>query len=540
MFAGEIDPEIAALLGDASGPEKPPASEAPDFGHLFEDAADLQEDRLAAAERETVDLTEAQIPKIEKVLDDQPHFALDSPDWYKKALGGEGEVSTQLHNIITKYVQAKDPKDKGVYRQNINSVYWQFAAKVAAKAASALPPEKKYLLRYGIVSPSFLSDEQRDFIPRIPVENELKQPVYYMDEWLRDVCLGKLKPSTSDEVKSSKTDEHAKFQNLQSKAQGKRDSAEGILRAKQSERHALERSLIERAAVFDRENPDPYGDFQKKALADIAEILRELSRADKELERASRDLAEADEEIARLEERMEGAGAAVIDSHAVAVEFGTVRQMAKMCVGRQGNHFPIAAKEYYRGGIRDMATRENVLRVLRWVESIDAEVFCRSHKGKLNRIVPYCLILPVYGDAGVCWEPFDRFNRATSRGRIAVPLYPKNLAVAVVTALGDLRWQVAKEKASYYWMEEGLTGQYFQNFQSKKLKGDVRDYFLEDYLNWIFKESEGTQKLDKVVRGIFWRHMPFTQEVKEKLKTRSYVYQELYQRDVNRSMSDGY
>jgi hypothetical protein len=34
--------------------------------------------------------------------------------------------------------------------------------------------------------------------------------------------------------------------------------------------------------------------------------------------------------------------------------------------------------------------------------------------------------------------------------------------------------------------------------------------------------------------------MPFTKEVKEKLKTRSFVYQELYQRDMNRAMSDGY
>jgi len=54
------------------------------------------------------------------------------------------------------------------------------------------------------------------------------------------------------------------------------------------------------------------------------------------------------------------------------------------------------------------------------------------------------------------------------------------------------------------------------------------------------KESDGTQKLDKEVRGIFWRHIPFSKPIKEKLKGRSYVYQDLYQRDVNRSMSDGY
>ncbi len=54
------------------------------------------------------------------------------------------------------------------------------------------------------------------------------------------------------------------------------------------------------------------------------------------------------------------------------------------------------------------------------------------------------------------------------------------------------------------------------------------------------KESDAVQKLEKEVRGIFWRYMPFAQPVKDKLKTRSYVYQELYQRDVNRSLSDGY
>jgi hypothetical protein len=34
--------------------------------------------------------------------------------------------------------------------------------------------------------------------------------------------------------------------------------------------------------------------------------------------------------------------------------------------------------------------------------------------------------------------------------------------------------------------------------------------------------------------------MPFAQPVKEKLKTRNFIYQELYQRDLNRAMSDGY
>ena len=48
------------------------------------------------------------------------------------------------------------------------------------------------------------------------------------------------------------------------------------------------------------------------------------------------------------------------------------------------------------------------------------------------------------------------------------------------------------------------------------------------------------QKLDRDVRGGFWRYTPFPEELKEKLKNRGFVYSELVKRDKNRSMSDGY
>jgi hypothetical protein len=187
-----------------------------------------------------------------------------------------------------------------------------------------------------------------------------------------------------------------------------------------------------------------------------------------------------------------------------------------------------------------VATRENIVSTLAKIESIDPECFYRVYRNKTNRIAPYVILIPSYGDIGICWEAFDRFNRATSRGRIAIPLYPKNLSIAVLAAVADLRWQVAKEKAAFYWMEEGLTGNYYQWFQARKLKGDIKMAFIADYIVWMTKESEGTQKLDKEMRGIFWRYMPFSQPVREKLKDRSFIYQELYQRDLNRAKSDGY
>jgi hypothetical protein len=221
-------------------------------------------------------------------------------------------------------------------------------------------------------------------------------------------------------------------------------------------------------------------------------------------------------------------------------EMRTIRQMAKLCVGRQGNHFPLLMKHYLRSGFGDIGARENVIKILAEIEYLDPGIFERTFKRQTNRIVPNIILIPCYGDQGVCWEPFERFNRATSRGRVAIPMYPKDLRTATISAVGDLRWQVAKEKAQHYWMEEGLTGWYYQWFAERKMKGDVKDAFVQDYILWITKESEGTQKLDREVRDIFWRYIPFPQDVKDKLKNRGFVYTELYKKDKNRSMSDGY
>jgi hypothetical protein len=70
-----------------------------------------------------------------------------------------------------------------------------------------------------------------------------------------------------------------------------------------------------------------------------------------------------------------------------------VRQMLKMCVGRQGNHFPLVAKEYFHLNLREMGTRENVLDALGWLESMDSQAYCRPYKGTLNRIEPFVVLL---------------------------------------------------------------------------------------------------------------------------------------------------
>jgi hypothetical protein len=543
MFQGDIDPEIAALLGTPPTPASRAAP--PDYASLFSE--DVEEAEVP--EEEEPDLRAAGFPEVSKRFEETPHNAFNDPNYYKAALSGEGDIAQRVHTILQKYINTKDPKDRSVFRQQFVTAYWDFLLGVARKAPGKLPDPKKYLLRFGILHPTFLDGEDRVFFAKIVVENELSQPDYYLDEWFKAVGTGAVRNSATDEVRTAKNNVQIRLQQLLEKATGKREGAKGLLKAKNEERSNLEQALKERVNIIAEHFPLDdvpgisacYSDIQKRAFGDIQEILKNLAKSDRDLDVFLKDFYQADADVRALLEKVEEeGGGATVDVRAVDTEFDTVRQMAKLTIGRQGNHFPILSGEYFRCSPNDIAFRENVISQLAWIESIDAEAFCRSYKNRLNRIVPYVVLLPTYGDMGICWEPFDRFNRATSRGRIALPMYPKNLAIALLSAVADLRWQVAKEKASYYWMEEGLTGNYYQWFTAKKLKGDVKEYFIQDYIVWMTKESEAIQKLDKEVRGIFWRYLPFSQPVKEKLKTRSYIYQELYQRDINRSLSDGY
>ncbi len=538
-----LDPELAALLDDTPVIANTKLKK----DSLFSKTIDTSGTKTYSPA--DVDLTDTSFQEITNFFSDQPSNTLADPAYYKKVLGNENDTAQRIHTLLSKYLTCQDSKDRGVYRQQLITAYWDFTANLAQRAGSGkIDPVKKMSLRFGLILPTLLTPEQKDLFSRIIDQNIMRVPLYYLDEWFYAIGSGQIGPSSTDEAKSSKKDESSRFQQLLGKAQGKLQSAENLLRAKSDERGIAEDDFKRKIEVAFQHDSLPgfsgvktaFTDLQKRTLSELGESLRKIMQLDKELQNFIEDYDNADADVRTLQQKVESSGGGVTNVSGVATEFDTIRQMAKMTCGRQGNHFPILTREYFHCSSREIGTRENVLETLRWIESIDVEAYCRQYKSQLNRIPPFVVLIPSYGEYGFCWEPFDRYNRVTSRGRIAIPMYAKNLKIAVLTAVADLRWQVAKEKASYYWMEEGLTGNYYQWFQSQKLKGDVKEYFINDYLLWMLKESEGIQKLSKEVRGVFWRYMPFASEVKAKLKPRALVYQELCQRDINRELSDGY
>jgi hypothetical protein len=535
--SGQLDPEIADLMGIQATTR----TEKPEFGDLFEEELKVDKKGL-----EEVDLSKKSFD-IQTAFEEKPKPYFRDKNYYKNLLADQGEIGRRVHQLLTQFATAKDPKDRSVYRARLTTAYWELAARIAARISPNMPLPKRLLLRFGILSPSLISTEQRDMISRTIFENKTDEPIHYLDEWLTKIAQGSARPSATDEVKKARLDDNQKTIEIVEKRRGQRQAELTLLQSKIGQLDELESNLANRVQTILRHHTRPefgglkdvFSPEQRDAISQVNTILRQLSNLDRDIKSSYTTLENMDEELRDLQDKADGVDRSV-DTGVVTSEFQSLRQMSKMCVGRQGNHFPILLKQYFRPNIRDICTRENVINAMAKVESLDPAVFERTFKGQTSRIVPYVLLLPNYGDTGICWEPFERFNRASSRGRVALPLFPKDVEIAVISALADLRWQVAKERAQHYWMEEGITGRYYQWFQEQRLRGDVKDYFIRDYILWITKESQGTQKLEREVRGIFWRLMPFPQPIKDNLKNRGFVYGELYKKDINISMSDGY
>jgi hypothetical protein len=529
----EASPEHAAG-GDRSG--------EPDFHTLF------AEEKPKEKKTDDVDPSKVRFPTIIEIQENPKPFFQDK-DFYKKVLAGEGDEGSRVHDLLGKYMKAEDPEEKSKCRAQLISAFWELGSRIAYRAGVGLILPKRLLLRFGILSPGFLTPELRDMVSRIIHENKTGEPFWYVDEWLERISKGLVRPSTADEVKQKGKDTAQKILDGLEKKKGQRDSEYTILKAKISQLDERETMLRGQVDLLTRhERNEDFGGLkacfnpsQKQAIVTIQDLLRQLSAIDGQMASSYAELASLDKELESLGRKSEGISSdSAVDQKTVVGEWACIRQMAKMCAGRQGNHFPIFLSQFVRPSIREIGTRENVIREMAQVEALDPGLFIRTYKSQTTRIVPNVILIASYGDVGVCWEPFEKFNRATSRGRVAIPLFPKSLPVAVMTAMADLRWQVAKEKAQYYWMEEGITGKYYQWFTERKLRGDVREYFIRDYALWINKESQGMQKLDKDVRGIFWRMIPFPQHIKDSLRNRSTVYNELYKKDQNIAKSDGY
>jgi len=150
IFSGAVDPEIAELMGIEDDQEA-----SPDFDDLFGAGEKTKKD-----ESETVDLSIKTFKKITK-LTDKPKPVFEDKEYYKKALSGGGEAAQRLHEFLSKFLAAKDPQERSMWRGKVIPAYWNLLETIVASPIEPKPVPRTLVLRYGAVLPSVLSPEQK-------------------------------------------------------------------------------------------------------------------------------------------------------------------------------------------------------------------------------------------------------------------------------------------------------------------------------------------------------------------------------------------
>ncbi len=471
------------------------------------------------------------------------------------------EAQEDLQGLVAALEGFRDPdsKERAQYASRVTTRHAGLMTAIARMLGQRhLTLEERLFLRAGAFSPDFVSEEAWEIALSVAKDDDSNTGVYYADEWLRSVGSAELSGSTADESAQAGRQNKPVYVRRQ-EARDNLVSQEASYKVLLDRMTELNDSLATGVAEIldageamlaamptDGPPPDNYDSIcAKHRTARTAAVSRLLAAAgkvstmDRMLSNEYRDLAQVRalyESLREADGMSEDGPAGPVDVRRVTAELDLVRQMMKMTVGPRGNHFPLLMQEMLRGAPAEVInTRESVRRQLAEVEHIDQGVFIRRFKGADHRIVPHVLIVPAYGTRGICWEPWPRDNKGMP-GRIVIPLYSANVPNrTVATAIAAYRWQVAKEQAMHYWMEEGLTGQYYQLHASDKHFRHEQE-FEKDYVIWITEEVIGRPRLDTPTRSLFWRHVPFPQEIREKLGERG-VYRILLEKDARRSQS---
>ncbi len=464
--------------------------------------------------------------------------SLPENSFIKKLLFGIDSAFTERFlTVKRKYETASDKEDKRLYREQLSGLFWELYAMVAVMINPELSTAKRLFLRFGIIDLRNLSPEDQKFILGVPSDTPDYDTgnIFYADEWLQGVALGKIRPSAGDETKSAaparpasaKRDKHSSLLNIEARRfeDFVRERGDALLQLK----HVHE--LLSEEFTDDETNyKGIYTPEQLKALESLASIQKDIRKLSKEISASAKAMRKAQDAL-DLIDAADNEEPADPDKGIILSEVANIRQMHKMTVGRQGNSSPFLTSGFLPKETKDYLFRGMVKKKLNHWLSLDPEAFQRTYKGETLNIQPYMILVPGYGISGACWEPLDAENKQFGRGRMVLPLFTRTPDLTLLSAMADMRWQSAKETASYYWMEEGLTGRYYEYYLEAKLKGDLKTLFITDYILWMTKETQGIQKLEQNARYVFWRYVPLPDENKAALANKGYYYNQLWEKE---------
>ena len=379
------------------------------------------------------------------------------------------EFQTNFLKTLNIFKTMKNPFDTEIegrkVRRSLARFYWELFSQVFVRSKSqpTIPLPAKLMLHFGFLDESLMDEPQipelHDLLSRSAEQSRV--PIYYEEEFLTGILEGKFSPSISEM---------------------------GLT----YEQHLLEQSKTK-------------GKDRDKTSTDekINKVLYEIAHR--------------------------------------------TTTTVSVCSGSTATAFPILTSMIMKGSPTNFhISKKKLESIILSLREIDFSVFYRETAAKLDNarevieeeVVPNFLLLPGMGTKTMLWQELDGPNRK-SRGRIVVPtLFMGDLMKNMAHTFACFRYELNRSIKGGGWrdpVEGGLTGIYLDYVQfykknsklsveakekiTEKFRGlrDDRSRFAEDYIMWVLFEKDGIPKLNTVVRDIFYKHIRFKKEIRDKL-----------------------
>ncbi len=224
---------------------------------------------------------------------------------------------------------------------------------------------------------------------------------------------------------------------------------------------------------------------------------------------------------------------------------------------------PIFFSENIRGNINEMIlTKEKIANEFDWIKDIDYSLFFREaiyrqeeiYDIYKKEILPYIIILPGIGDRVIMWQDCGTNKYMPARFVFPSVFTGSDLRKSIAQACATFRWESNKTMKGPGWADAtsgGLTGLYLDYLQFYQKSNDLsieakqqlkeslskyrtdREKFANDYIQWIFFESQGILKLNVLLRRIFIFEIPFKKDILLKLQ-RLPAYEKLVTTFINK------
>ncbi|MCL2188385.1 MAG: cyclic nucleotide-binding domain-containing protein [Defluviitaleaceae bacterium] len=156
-----------------------------------------------------------------------------------------------------------------------------------------------------------------------------------------------------------------------------------------------------------------------------------------------------------------------------------------------------------------------------------------------QQIMPNIILMPNVGLRGAMWQDIEGRKRNTP-GRVFMPIFlPIDLKNLLMRITGEFRWEMCKRIMGMRWndlSDPSLTAEYCDYLQfyrsnrdlSAEVKVEVkqelvrarnnyRTVFVNNYVEWLLYESNGSPRLTKVARRILMIYCTFPAATREKI-----------------------